>query len=477
MWNIRLVAFISGVLGVFLLSSVAAADGGYWLEVVRQTTPQLDGTKLNSDIMIIASPDTDPWLFVLVVLTMVTLGVCAWAIGKVAEYFRTREQTKLDRLQRAWENVEEDRKAVEENRKASEREKNRLAQEIDQQRRELAVAKRSNDRDREAVLKLAEEKSEGFPWLAQTYAEYFERTQLKFAGWLERKKWPAPKSAETVREIARARRAIERKLRVAQGIIKYWESLFPFLEDLLGEPDQEVLRKILAQNIEQPIREVADLDVDPVRLWLSREEYEKLSPAERNQRALDIYRARRKSKWQIGRDYERYIGYLHERDRYSVYYQGILEGYDDLGRDLIAKKADGTLIIQCKCWSRHKQIHEKHVNQLFGTSVKYVLDHHGDRVVPVLYTSTELTDRARQFAEHLGVQVKEGFPLKDYPSVKCNVSRATGERIYHLPFDQQYDTTQIEPSRGECYVETVAEAEALGFRRAWRWHGEDAGAE
>jgi hypothetical protein len=43
------------------------------------------------------------------------------------------------------------------------------------------------------------------------------------------------------------------------------------------------------------------------------------------------------------------------------------------------------------------------------------------------------------------------------------------ERIYHLPFDQQYDTTLIEPTRGERYVATVAEAEELGFRRAWRW--------
>ena len=27
-----------------------------------------------------------------------------------------------------------------------------------------------------------------------------------------------------------------------------------------------------------------------------------------------------------------------------------------------------------------------------------------------------------------------------------------GERIYHLPFDQQYDTTLIEPARGERYA-------------------------
>lgn len=55
--------------------------------------------------------------------------------------------------------------------------------------------------------------------------------------------------------------------------------------------------------------------------------------------------------------------------------------------------------------------------------------------------------------------------------LKCNVSRRTGEKIYHLPFDQQYDRTLIEEERNECYVETVAEAEKLGYRRAFRWRG------
>ncbi len=51
--------------------------------------------------------------------------------------------------------------------------------------------------------------------------------------------------------------------------------------------------------------------------------------------------------------------------------------------------------------------------------------------------------------------------------VKCNIA-ANGERIYHLPMDQQYDRVVI-AKKGECYVRTVAEAERLGFRRAKRW--------
>ena len=50
------------------------------------------------------------------------------------------------------------------------------------------------------------------------------------------------------------------------------------------------------------------------------------------------------------------------------------------------------------------------------------------------------------------------------------INRANGDKIYHLPFDQQYDRCIInEP--GEFYASTVAEAEKAGFRRAMRWRG------
>jgi hypothetical protein len=68
----------------------------------------------------------------------------------------------------------------------------------------------------------------------------------------------------------------------------------------------------------------------------------------------------------------------------------------------------------------------------------------------------------------LGVKPVETVALsKSYPMIKCNINPATRERIYHLPFDQQYDRTQI-CRPGECYVATAEEAERLGFRRAWR---------
>jgi hypothetical protein len=81
-----------------------------------------------------------------------------------------------------------------------------------------------------------------------------------------------------------------------------------------------------------------------------------------------------------------------------------------------------------------------------------------------------VSDTAAKFASMLGVHLVQDCPLGRYPAIKCNVSLRDGTKIYHLPFDQLYDRTLIE-FKDECYVETVAEAESLGFRRAFRWRG------
>ena len=330
--------------------------------------------------------------------------------------------------------------------------------------------------DKKAIEIIAKEKSSGFPWLAKAFADFNYLQKLKEAKDLEYKSHPAPVSAEKVRKIARERRVIEEKLRIAQGVINYYQDLFPFIEEFLGDIDEALLKKVLSRNIEDPIKETDEIGIDPVRIYLSslsEEEYNRLSSLERNQLALDRYWSRPKNKWQLGRDYERYIGYLFENNGYNVYYQGILEGFDDLGRDLICKKKEKTIIVQCKRWSQYKTIHEKHVNQLYGTFIKYTIDYPKEKVDAVLYTTTKLSERAKEFAKYLSIEIAEEFKLNEkYPSIKCNISRRNGEKIYHLPFDQQYDRTLIEEERNECYVDAVEKAENLGYRRAWRWRGQ-----
>ena len=52
--------------------------------------------------------------------------------------------------------------------------------------------------------------------------------------------------------------------------------------------------------------------------------------------------------------------------------------------------------------------------------------------------------------------------------IKGNVSYNRSKRIYHMPGDRDYSRTRIDPSRGERWFCTEAEARAAGWRRAGR---------
>lgn len=326
--------------------------------------------------------------------------------------------------------------------------------------------------DKHAIETLAKEKSAGFPWLAQAYSDYFRLKDLATASHLEQKSHPARKAAEHVRAVAEKRRIAEKLWRILKYQLEYYENLFPWLVDFKGEDLDDLIRQLVEKTIKvEPQTE--DEEEDPVRRWVTRAEYERLSSGERNQLALERYWQKKKSSWELGRDYERFTGYQYEIDGWGVSYQGIVEGLADLGRDLVAVKDNRVEIVQCKYWSKDKIIHEKHIFQLYGTLVAYRIDHPEPKdVSPVFITSTSLSDRAKQFAEALGVRVFEERPFERYPCIKCNISRRDGTKIYHLPFDQQYDRTLVEEERLERYVATVKEAEGFGFRRAFRWRGE-----
>lgn len=333
--------------------------------------------------------------------------------------------------------------------------------------RESALTARASflDKRAEDIITLSRQKSIGFPWLAQAYAEYFYLEDLKIAHELETKSRPALAAAEKVREAAMRRREAEQTARTYKYQILYYESLFPWLVEFKSDEVEDKLIQIRSGNQNQD-------DDDPAKKWLTPEEFKLLSVSEKNQLALDRYWSKKKSKWEVGRDYERYVGYKFESHGCKVRYQGIIEGFSDLGRDLIVVNGDVVRIVQCKHWSKNKTIHEKHIFQLYGTFLAYSLEHPTQKVQAHFITSTSLSDTARKFAEVLKIKVTENLPLAQYPCIKCNISKRNGERIYHLPFDQQYDKTIVEVKRGELYASTVAEAESKGFRRAFRYRGD-----
>jgi hypothetical protein len=323
---------------------------------------------------------------------------------------------------------------------------------------------------------LAERKSQ-FPWLATAIADLHQLEAERNAKFLETKKHPAQKAADAIREQAKRRRVAELESRILRYRVEYYEKLFPWIVDYVGDdvPDDVVDVSGLSN----------DENEDPVTRWLTPAEYERLPTVEKYQRALDNWMRSAKSRWEVGRMYERYIGYVYETQGYDVAYTGAVEGFEDMGRDIIAQRGAELLVIQCKYWSAATVIREKHVFQLIGTSIEYgfrlgklhaapqlslfrtAIEEVG--IVPVLYTSTTLSTEAKEAAAKLDVRLYESVPIAPYPMIKCNVAQRDGEKIYHLPFDQQYDRVKIEADRGERFVYRISEAENAGFRRAWRW--------
>lgn len=349
---------------------------------------------------------------------------------------------------------------------------------IEQERRSLEVFRAAWTQEYQRLLgettQLHDALDSGFlngrRWLADAFSEYIQTRDLELECSLVLKPNPAWKAAETVSALRAKRAEMAREIKLLQYQLASYEEYFPVLVDYRDAILDEVV----------DLRAGADealADVDPALGlgYLSSDEYGALPSGAKFQLALDRYWERNKSNVEIGRLYERYVGYLYERDGWVVRYHGALKGFEDFGRDLICVKDGAVAIVQCKCWSRDKVIREKHVMQLFGTCILYRLSEGRSDATPVFIATTVLSDEAAMVAKELGVNVRQ-VALERYPMIKCNVNPGTGDRIYHLPFDQQYDRVIVGDQEGEFYASTVAEAEAAGFRRALRWRGVEAGA-
>lgn len=332
---------------------------------------------------------------------------------------------------------------------------------IDKTSQEISDLKYDNGIYKQSLL----EKSSGFPTLLSAIAQFEGMRDEVLEEYLIYKKHPSLKGSEVVKEQSARRRYAEFEYKRTRLLIEYYEKLAPFLieykEDIVLPENEDLLSDYSEEE-----------KIDPTTNYLTKEEYRKLPSIERNQRALDRYWKRPKSKWHIGKIYERYVGYLYEEQGYDVEYSGIIKRIEDLGRDLIVQKGNEIIVIQCKNWARFKKIYENSIFQFFGTVFQYRDQNKDKNVKAIFYSTTELSPLAKRFATELGIGLKESFKMNnDYPCIKCNISRKDRTKIYHLPFDQQYDKAIIEKNKGEFFCKTVKEAEEAGFRRAFRYKG------
>lgn len=276
---------------------------------------------------------------------------------------------------------------------------------------------------------------------------------------------PALKAAQNVRRMKQEFQIELTRYKIFQYKFETIESLYPEVSELFED-----------DNIDESLTPSPSVEV--VRKWA-----DKCTVTDEDERAqyfLNCYMAsHNKTKWEIGRDYETFVAYQFFKQKnadgtpmYKIIQEGANKKLEDRGRDVIAinKETGKIFICQCKMWAKDKTIFEKHIFQLYGSTLDYVIRNNLslDRVEPVFITTIKLSKYAKKCAELLGVTIRENFEMGEYAPIKLNINETTNEKIYHLPFDQQYDNVKIE-KEGEGYAKTVAEAVKLGFRRAHRY--------
>lgn len=312
--------------------------------------------------------------------------------------------------------------------------------------------------------------------LLPSVVEWVDRIQemidARDADYLLEKRNRAPKAHEAVLEARADARNWKRQAAVLRNQVALYETQAPWLVETLDYTVDEIAEGLAVLAAEEAERVAG---ADPSSAYIGESEWARLSPVERDQLALDRYFERRqKSAWLAGIAYERYVGHLYESKGFDVAYQGAVLGVSDLGIDLVCRRGDHYTLVQCKRLSEAKGIpvRENTVAQIYGAALFFAHQRGitATSVTPVIVTSFELSEQAREFANALGVKFQERRAFTRYPAIKCNVGKH-GERIYHLPFDQQYDVTGVVPADGDYWATSAQEAASLGFRRAFRWQG------
>lgn len=292
------------------------------------------------------------------------------------------------------------------------------------------------------------------------------------------KRRPARKAAKQVKEARAESRRLRKELSELEILLSSYEALAPWLREYTDYSLEDILE--FAGDKSDNNQQRDDPNSDPAKRFIPPGEWENLTEVQRDQLALERYLdpSRKRSPHEAGIAYERFIGHQYEKQGYKVHYQGALSGRQDLGIDLVCSLQNQHLIVQCKRLSPAvgSPVRENTVAQVFGAAnywQKAAIDNGDIRknslVIPTLVTSFELSEQAREFARLLPVVVVENKSFGSYPAIKCNLN-ADGDKIYHLPMDQQYD--KIDMSRKNTfYAETVSEANRKGYRRAFRWGG------
>lgn len=102
---------------------------------------------------------------------------------------------------------------------------------------------------------------------------------------------------------------------------------------------------------------------------------------------------------QKGREYEKYVGLLYEKEGYEVKYNGIEKGSHDRGIDLMCEKGRHTVLVQCKCYTegKSKSVSLRDVYHFYGSSRHYARKNPQEVVQSSFWTTTNISRTSEVF--------------------------------------------------------------------------------
>ncbi len=169
------------------------------------------------------------------------------------------------------------------------------------------------------------------PYFAKQYADCLYLIDLKIASELEHKARPAFTAAEKVREMSGQKRVLQEQCKLQEYQLNLYEAAFPWLSEF-----KEISPEDLASVVN--IASTPENEYSTLKKWLSPQEYQTLSEADRLQLALDRYSIGKKATGRSALNMSDMSATVTSKKGYKVRYFGATEGLEDMGRDLIVSK-------------------------------------------------------------------------------------------------------------------------------------------
>jgi hypothetical protein len=323
--------------------------------------------------------------------------------------------------------------------------------------------------------KLCEGKSKQFPTLIKALQDAEQIKLDKDIYYLKTR--TAPKTADEIkRQCSEKTKEYLSNFKKAQYCVDFYEKLFPHIKEYLGCNLDDWLNSPESETTNDEQNE----EIDPLitQNYIPQIEYNKLSNTERNK--LGLKRViegleRANSPFQIGYKYERICGHEFEKNGYIVNYNGVAKGKLDCGIDLICKRDEEIVLIQCKARSEKKnsKIHQNTISQFLGDCLIYcqkenLKTSNIKAIIMINYES--LDDEAKDAIEtfkkiiHIEIQIIEMQSLFEIPMIKANMESL----IYHLYCDLSFRQMNAMNGKNKCF-KTIEDAENQGYRRSYKY--------